>query len=114
MKIESSVIAMHSTHNYESIEFTKVKSQDTKWVQGTSQDKQDKLDKENGMAKFISETKKLLLDESQTQMTSSKTKAQNQIVNTEQPQECSISPTELEDHQLSLLKLKLQMFSKHN
>lgn len=116
MKIESSVIAMNSTHNFESMEFTKMKSQDTKWVQGGSpqdkQNKQDKLDKEDGMTKFINETKKLLTDESQTKVATSKPRAQNQVVNIGQSQEGSISPTELEDHQLSLLKLMLEMFAK--
>lgn len=116
MKIESSVIAMNSTHNFESMEFTKLKSQDTKWVQGGSpqdkQNKQDKLDKKDGMTKFISETKKLLTDESQTKNATSKPRAQNQVVNIGQSQEGSISPTELEDHQLSLLKLMLEMFAK--
>lgn len=116
MKIESSVIAMNSTHNFESMEFTKMKSQDTKWVQGGSpqdkQNKQDKLDKEDGMTKFISETKKLLTDESQTKVATSKPRAQNQVANIGQSQEGSISPTELEDHQLSLLKLMLEMFAK--
>lgn len=112
MKIESSVIAMNSARNYESVEFTKIKSEDTKWVQAKPQNKQDKIDTEAGLTKFVSEAKKLLADETQIK-TPSPAANPNLAIKTADPQECSILPTELEDHQLSLLKLMLEMFSKH-
>ncbi|WP_312648118.1 hypothetical protein [Aminipila sp.] len=115
MKIESSVIAMNSARNYESIEFTKIKSEDTKWVQAKPENKQnnqDKINPEDDLTKFVSGAKKLLADETQIKA-GSPVVNQTLSVKTGGAQDPSISPSELEDNQLSLLKLMLGMLLKH-
>lgn len=115
MKIESSVIAMNSARNYESIQFTKIKSEDTKWVQAKPENKQnnqDKINPEDDLTKFVSGAKKLLADETQIKA-GSPVVNQTLSVKTGGAQDPSISPSELEDNQLSLLKLMLGMLLKH-
>ncbi|WP_051280640.1 hypothetical protein [Anaerovorax odorimutans] len=124
MKIESSSITMNSTRNYDSVEFTRINSENTQW-KAKPEDKKDKLESEEELSKFINGAKKLLEDDNQ------KTQIGSTITDSESAEESAngvtkpnyqllannannnpFSITDLQDHKISLLRMMLEMLCK--
>ncbi|QHI71732.1 hypothetical protein [Aminipila terrae] len=124
MKIESSMITMNSTREYEAVEFTQIKSEERKWVPEKPAASQDKVSAEDSLSRFLNETKRLLADDnaplqikptsaSQNPAASVKSKPDLSVGST---QDSSFPMTDLEDYRLTILKKMLELLSnvKHN
>lgn len=117
MKIESSVVAMNSAREYESIEFTRIKSSEVKWEQGESEGSQDKLTKEDALTQALSQTKKLLSDENPSGPSESANAGTgNTVLAAGKTTSSPFSVPDREDLKLTLLRKMLDMLlgSRHS